>query len=121
MLTRLLRVSLQDTFAKDYIRTARAKGLGEKAVRLRHALPTALLPAITLFAEVFPLAIGGSIIIESIFTIPGMGSGIYQSIQNQDYPVLVCIFTLSGLLTMAGYLVTDIAYAFLDPRIRYGR
>jgi len=119
VLTRLLRVSLQQVSGQDYIRTARAKGLDEKTVRLKHALPNALLPAVTLFAEVFPLAIGGSVIIESIFTIPGMGSGIYQSIQSQDYPVLVCVFTLTGLMTMVGYLLTDITYAFLDPRIRY--
>jgi peptide/nickel transport system permease protein len=119
VLTRLLRVSLQHAYGQDYIRTARAKGLDEKTVRLKHALPNALLPAVTLFAEVFPLAIGGSVILESIFTIPGMGSGIYQSIQSQDYPVMVAIFTLTGFMTMLGYLLTDIAYAFLDPRIRY--
>jgi len=119
VLTRLLRVSLDTEMRQDYVRTARAKGLDDATILRRHALPNALLPAITLLAHLFPMALGGSVILESIFTIPGMGYGIYQSIQSLDIPVLVSFFTLSGLLTMTGYFVTDMIYAWVDPRIRY--
>jgi peptide/nickel transport system permease protein len=71
------------------------------------------------FANVFPLAIGGSVILETIFTIPGMGFEAVHSIQNQNYPMIVAIFTITGMLTMTGYLVSDILYAVADPRITF--
>jgi len=117
--TRMLRTSLLDTLSQEYIKTARAKGLTEKLVLRKHALRNALLPTITLMAHVFPMAVGGSVVIESVFTIPGLGSGIYESIQSQDYPVMICIFTITGLMTLIGYLVSDILYAIVDPRIRF--
>jgi len=118
-LSRIMRVGVIDVFSQDYIRTARAKGLGEKTVVLKHALRNSLLPIITVFANIFPLAIGGSVIIETIFTIPGMGFEIYNSILNSDYPMIVAVFTIIGFLTMVGYLVADILYAVVDPRISY--
>ena len=118
-LSRIMRVGMIDIVSQDYIRTARAKGLGEDKVILKHALRNSLLPVITVFAAIFPAAIGGSIIIEVIFSIPGMGVEIYNSILNYDYPMIITVFTLSGFLTMIGYLVSDILYAVVDPRISY--
>jgi peptide/nickel transport system permease protein len=118
-LSRIMRVGMIDIVSQDYIRTARAKGLGEKKVILKHALRNSLLPIITVFASIFPMAIGGSIIIEVIFSIPGMGVEIYTSILNYDYPMIITVFTLSGFLTMLGYLVADLLYAVADPRISY--
>lgn len=118
-LSRIMRVGVIDVFGQDYIRTARAKGLGEGKVVMKHALRNSLLPIITVFANIFPLAIGGSVIIETIFTIPGMGFEIYNSILNSDYPMIVASFTIIGFLTMVGYLVADILYAVVDPRISY--
>ena len=118
-LSRIMRVGVIDVFGQDYIRTARAKGLGEGKVVMKHALRNSLLPIITVFANIFPLAIGGSVIIETIFTIPGMGFEIYNSILNSDYPMIVAVFTIIGFLTMIGYLVADVLYAVVDPRISY--
>ena len=118
-LSRIMRVGVIDVFGQDYIRTARAKGLGEAKVVMKHALRNSLLPIITVFANIFPLAIGGSVIIETIFTIPGMGFEIYNSILNSDYPMIVAVFTIVGFLTMIGYLVADVLYAVVDPRISY--
>ena len=118
-LSRIMRVGVIDVFGQDYIRTARAKGLGERKVVMKHALRNSLLPIITVFANIFPLAIGGSVIIETIFTIPGMGFEIYNSILNSDYPMIVAVFTIIGFLTMLGYLIADVLYAIVDPRISY--
>ncbi len=118
-LSRIMRIGMIDVVSQDYIRTARAKGLGEVKVILKHALRNSLLPIITVFAAIFPMAIGGSIIIEMIFSIPGMGLEIINAIYNYDYPMIITVFTLSGFLTMIGYLVADILYAVVDPRISY--
>ena len=116
-LSRIMRVGMIDIVSQDYIRTARAKGLAEGKVILKHALRNSLLPVITVFAAIFPAAIGGSIIIEVIFSIPGMGVEVYNSILNYDYPMIITVFTISGFLTMLGYLVSDLLYAVVDPRI----
>ncbi len=118
-LSRTLRVAVLENMSQDYIRTAMAKGLPFGTVVFRHAFRNSLLPLITVFANVFPLAIGGSVIIETIFTIPGMGFETVHSIQNQNYPMIVAIFTITGFLTMTGYLISDILYAFADPRITF--
>jgi peptide/nickel transport system permease protein len=117
-LSRTIRASVLEVLPVDYIRTARAKGLTEKKVIYGHAFRNSLLPLITIFANVFPLAIGGSVIIESIFSIPGMGQEAYSAVSSQDYPVIVAVFTLTGLFTLLGYLLSDILYAWADPRIR---
>lgn len=114
-----MRIGMIDIVSQDYIRTARAKGLGENKVILKHALRNSLLPIITVFAAIFPSSIGGSVIIEVIFSIPGMGLEIYNSVLNYDYPMIVAVFTLVGFLTMVGYLVSDLLYAVVDPRISY--
>ncbi|HRE75023.1 MAG TPA: ABC transporter permease [Flavobacteriales bacterium] len=120
-ISRILRAGMLDTLQQDYVRTARAKGIQEHNVLWKHALRNSLLPLITMFVNIFPMAIGGSVIIETIFTYPGMGLASYEAIHNYDYPGIVAIFTLSGFLTMSGYLVADILYAFADPRITYNR
>lgn len=120
-LSRLMRNSMLEILGSDYIRTARAKGLSEKRILWVHALKNSLFPIITVFAHVFPAMIGGSVIIESIFSIPGMGNAIYQSITTQDYPVLIAVFSITGLLTAVGYLISDIVYAWVDPRISFSK
>lgn len=118
-LSRTMRVAVADAMDRDYIRTARAKGLPFRLIVFRHAFRNSLLPAITLLANVFPYLLGGSVIIETIFTLPGMGYETIQAVYNQNYPMIVAIFTLTGLLTVFGYLVSDILYAIADPRIKY--
>lgn len=118
-ISRTVRSSMLEVLPMDFIRTARAKGLKEKNVVYNHALKNSLLPLITIFANVFPLAIGGSVIIESVFSIPGMGREAYSAISTQNYPVIVAVFTLTGVFTLIGYLLSDILYAAADPRISF--
>lgn len=118
-LNRSMRSALLENKNLDYMRTARAKGLSEKRSMYKHAFKNALLPMITLFSTVFPLAMGGSVVLETIFTLPGMGLETYTAYQNQDYPVLVAVFTLTGFLSLVGSLLGDILYAFVDPRISF--
>lgn len=120
-LSRTMRVSMLEIVNQDYIRTARAKGLSDRVVIYKHMLRNALLPIITVFANIFPVAIGGSVVLEVIFTIPGMGNEVYQAIVNQDYPMVVAVLTITGILTLVGYLVSDVLYAVADPRISYGK
>lgn len=118
-LSRITRVSALEVISQDYIRTARAKGLSDGKVLYKHVFRNTLLPIITVFSNVFPLAISGSVILETIFTIPGMGQQIFHAIQTNDYPVIIDVFTLTGVLTLIGYLFADILYAIADPRISY--
>lgn len=118
-ISRSLRVSMIESMNQDYIRTAKSKGLPFKNMVTRHAFRNSLLPLITIVANIFPMAIGGSVILETIFSIPGMGYEIVQSIQNQNYPMIVAVFTISGFLTVMGYLISDILYAVADPRITF--
>ena len=120
-LSRIMRSSMLEIVSQDYIRTARAKGLSERVVIYKHAMRNALLPIITVFANIFPAAIGGSVILEVIFTIPGMGSEAFAAIVNQNYPMIIAVMTISGTLTLVGYLVSDILYAMADPRISYSK
>ena len=114
-----MRVSMLEEINRDYIRTARAKGLPESKVIYKHALRNALLPAITVFANFFPLVISGAVIIETIFTIPGMGFETLIAVQNQNYPMIIAIFTITGILTLTGYLISDILYSIVNPRISF--
>ncbi|MFM2224873.1 MAG: Inner rane transporter permease protein YejB [Bacteroidota bacterium] len=118
-LSRTMRIGILNELQQDYIRTARAKGLTEKKIIWHHAFRNSLLPIITVFASVFPAVIGGSVILETIFTLPGMGRAIYQAIGNHDYNLIVAVFTLTGFLTMVGFLISDILYTIADPRIRF--
>ena len=118
-LSRAIRVSMIEEINKDYIRTARAKGLPESKVIYKHGLCNALLPAITVLANFFPLVISGAVIIETIFTIPGMGFETLVAVQNQNYPMIIAILTITGILTLMAYLVSDILYSIADPRITF--
>lgn len=118
-LSRTMRVAMLEVVSQDFIRTARAKGLSEFKVIYKHALRNALLPIITVFSNIFPIAIGGSVILEYIFGIPGMGQEILGAIHSNDYPMIIAVFTLSGFMTLIGYLIADILYALVDPRISY--
>jgi peptide/nickel transport system permease protein len=117
-LSRLTRASLLEVIREDYVRTARAKGLSERVVIFKHAFRNALLPIITLLAFLLPAMFGGSVIIESIFSIPGMGQLAFEAVLSRDYPVIMAITTISALLTLVGLLLGDILYAALDPRIK---
>jgi peptide/nickel transport system permease protein len=121
VLSRYLRASMLEVAGQDFIRTARAKGLNERLVVYRHALRNSLLPIITLMADLLPAVVGGSIVIETLFSIPGMGQLSYQAIFSRDYPLLMALFTVSALVTLAGILLADFLYAFADPRIAYER
>jgi len=118
-LSRSVRISMIGELNLDYIKTARAKGLPEKAVLMDHAFKNSRLPLITLLANVLPMSIAGSLIIESIFTIPGMGFQTLFAIHHQNYPVVIAIFTLTGFMSLTGYLLADILYAWTDPRISF--
>ncbi len=120
-LYRQMRGAMITTLSQDYIRTARAKGLEEKEVLWKHGFKNSLLPIITLFASVFPLAISGSIVIEIIFSIPGMGKLAYEALVARNYPIVYTVVMFSAILTLVGYLVADILYAVVDPRISYNK
>ncbi len=109
-----------DVLHQDYITTARAKGLPENTVIYRHALRNAWLPLITLLGLSIPGLIGGSVIAESLFAIPGMGKLFYDAVLMRDFPVIMGILTIGSALTLVGNLLADIAYAWADPRVRRG-
>ncbi len=117
-LSRLMRAELLEVIREDFIRTARAKGLDERIVIMKHAFRNALLPIVTLAAYLLPALFGGSVIIESIFSIPGMGQLGFEAVLSRDYPVIMALTTISALLTLLGLLLSDILYAVLDPRIQ---
>jgi len=118
-ISRQVRAGVIDAYSMDYVKTARAKGLKESAILFKHIFPNILFPLITIFGQTLPIIFSGSVIIESIFNIPGMGLEMYESVVNFDYPMIIAIFTLIGLLTILGYLVSDILYAIADPRVKF--
>lgn len=118
-LSRYARSGLLEVIRADYIRTARAKGLPEWVVITRHAVRNGMIPIITLLGSTLPVVIGGSIVIEYIFAIEGMGALMLQSIGQRDYNVILGVLMLSSVLTLIGILLSDIAYALIDPRISY--
>jgi peptide/nickel transport system permease protein len=119
-MSRYMRSSMLEVLRQDYITTARAKGLAEGAVIYRHALRNALLPLITILGLSLPTLIGGSVIFESLFAIPGIGQLMWSSVMARDYPVLMGNLVIVSILTLLGNLLADIGYAFADPRIRTG-
>jgi len=118
-ISRYSRVSMLETLGQDFIRTARAKGLSEKMVILRHTLRNALIPIITIFALDLPGLIGGAIIIEQIFTLPGMGQLLFTSLDAKDEFTIMGITLVAGVVTLLSYLLADILYVVVDPRITY--
>ncbi len=119
-LSRYVRGSMLEVIGQDFITAARAKGLPEAKVIWVHALRNSLLPVITLLGFWVPALIGGSVIFETVFAIPGMGQLFYQSVMARDYPVIQGILLLGSVLTLLGNLLADLAYAVADPRIRHG-
>lgn len=119
-ISRYMRTSMLEVLHKDFIRTARAKGLSERSVIYKHALKNALLPIVTIIGLSIPGLIGGSVIFESIFAIPGMGKLFFDSVMARDYPVIMGILIIGAILTLLGNLIADIMYAYVDPRIRVG-
>ena len=116
--SRFLRSTLLEAMGQDYVRTARAKGLGEAAVVLRHGLRNALLPLITLLGLQGGRLVGGAMITETVFSWPGMGRLLVESLAARDYPVLMASFMLMAVLVLAGNLLADLGYGVADPRIR---
>jgi peptide/nickel transport system permease protein len=117
-LSRYSRSSMLEVIRQDYIRTARAKGLRESEVIFRHAFRNALMPIVTILGLSVPGLIGGGVIFETIFAIPGMGQLFYSSAMSRDYPTIMGILVIGAILTLIGNLLADISYAFVDPRIR---
>ena len=116
--SRYMRSNMLDVIRQDYILTARAKGLPESRVIYRHALRNALLPVITILGLSVPGLIGGSVIFETIFAIPGMGKLFYDGVMMRDYPLIMGILVIGAVLTLLGNLLADLGYALADPRIR---
>lgn len=119
LFSRYMRSSMLDNLTEDYVRTARAKGASERRVLIRHVLRNSLIPIATLVGLNLPLIVSGALITEAVFNYPGMGYLFYQSALNQDYPVLLGVLIVVAIATVVGSLLADIAYAVLDPRVRY--
>jgi peptide/nickel transport system permease protein len=117
---RMTRTMMLEVLRQDYIRTAWAKGLSEKLVIVRHALRNALIPVVTLVGLQAPLLIGGAVIIEQIFIIPGMGLLLLEAVQKRDYPIVTGVFLAVGVAVMLINLVVDLTYGLLDPKVRMG-
>ena len=117
-ISRYMRTNMVQVLRQNYIRTARAKGLSEREVIYKHALKNALLPIVTILGLSVPGLIGGSVIFESIFSIPGMGRLFYESVMSRDYPVIMGVLVIGAVLTLLGNLLADVSYAAVDPRIK---
>ncbi len=116
---RMMRAMMLEVLRQDYIRTAWAKGLKEKVVIVRHALKNALIPVVTLFGIQLPILIGGTVVVEQIFVLPGMGNLMFDAIQQRDYPIITGLMLIIGLVVLIINLLVDLSYGFLDPKIRY--
>ncbi len=116
---RMTRTMMLEVLRQDYIRTAWAKGLGERVVVLRHAVRNALIPVVTLIGLQAPLLIGGAVIIEQIFVLPGMGLMMLEAVNQRDYPVITGVFLVVGVAVMLINLLVDLSYGLLDPRVRH--
>lgn len=118
VLSRYVRSQMLEIIGQDYVRTAWAKGLPSETVYYKHALRNALLPFVTMFGLILPGLIGGSVIIESIFSWPGMGRMAYEAILGRDYPVILTVNFITAVLVLAGTLISDLLYMVVDPRIK---
>lgn len=118
-LARFARASMLEVIRQDYIRTARAKGLAEWRVLAQHALRNAMIPLVTLMGTLLPALLGGSVIIEQIFAIPGMGRLGFEAVLSRDYPTIMAIATIDAVLTLISLLLSDLLYVWVDPRITF--
>ncbi|MCS6964617.1 MAG: ABC transporter permease, partial [Thermoflexus sp.] len=119
LIARLTRASLLQVIREDYIRTARAKGLAERLIIVRHALRNSMIPVVTVLGPLFAALVTGTFVTETIFGIPGLGRYFVTSITNRDHPVIMGTILIYAIFLVIANLVVDITYAFLDPRIRY--
>jgi peptide/nickel transport system permease protein len=117
--SRFVKSNMEEVVRQDYIRTARAKGVGPFRVIVHHAFRNTLIPFVTLVGLTFPALLSGSVILEMIFTWPGMGQLFFESITRRDYPVIMGLTLMFSLLTLAGQLLADVLYAVVDPRVNY--
>jgi peptide/nickel transport system permease protein len=120
-LSRYMRSSMLEVLRQDYVQVARAKGLSEGKVVLKHVLRNSLIPQVTLLASILPGLIGGSVIIETIFSIPGLGQLGYESVLSRDYPTVLALLAVTSVLTLIGIFISDLLLAAVDPRIAFGR
>lgn len=118
-LSRQMRAGMLEVIRQDYIRTARAKGLSEKVVIYKHALRNSMIPVLTLLASILPILIGGSIIVEAVFDIPGMGKYAFEGLLRRDFYIIMATTIFVGIMTQIGILLSDITYSLVDPRIRH--
>lgn len=118
-LSRYARAGLIEEIRKDYVRTARAYGFSERTVIYKYTLRNSLIPIVTLLGTLLPALLGGSVIIEQIFSIPGMGRLSFEAILSRDYPLIMGILAIDALLTLVGLIISDVLYAVVDPRIKF--
>lgn len=118
-LSRFMRSSMLENIRQDYVQTARAKGVSERRVMYQHVLRNSLIPIVTLMASILPGLISGSVIIETIFSIPGVGLLAYEAVLARDYPIVMAVFTISSLLTLVSILLSDMLLTLVDPRITF--
>lgn len=117
--SRFIRANMQEVIRQDYIRTARAKGLGPMRVLVVHAFRNTLIPLVTMIGLTLPIILGGSVILEQIFSWPGMGKLFIESLTERDYPTIMALTLMFSVITLIGQLIADMLYAFVDPRITY--
>lgn len=116
---RMTRAMMLEVLRQDYIRTAWAKGLSEKVVVIRHAVKNSMIPVITLLGVLVPILFGGTVIIEQIFQLPGIGQLLFDAVQQRDYPIITGVFLVIGCIVITANLLVDLCYGYLDPRVRY--
>ncbi len=119
-LSRYMRAGMLETLRKDYVRTARAYGFSERVVVWKYAMRNSLIPVVTLLGGLLPALIGGSVIIETIFSLPGMGRLAFEAVLSRDYPLIMGNVAIASLLTLAGHILSDLLYTLVDPRIKLG-
>jgi peptide/nickel transport system permease protein len=120
-LSRFMRSSMLENLRQDFVQVARSKGLAERVVVYKHVLRNSLIPIVTIMASIIPGLIGGSVIIETLFSIPGIGQLSYDAILARDYPIIMAVFTISSVLTLVSILVSDLLLSVVDPRIAFSR
>jgi peptide/nickel transport system permease protein len=116
---RMTRSMMLEVLRQDYIRTAWAKGLRERTVVLRHAVKNAMIPVVTLIGLLVPFLFGGTVIIEQIFQLPGIGQLLFDAVSQRDYPIITGVFLIVGLMVILVNLAVDLCYGYLDPKVRY--
>jgi peptide/nickel transport system permease protein len=120
-LSRFMRSSMLENLRQDFVQVARSKGLAERVVVYKHVLRNSLIPIVTIMASIIPGLISGSVIIETLFSLPGIGQLSYDAVLARDYPIIMAVFTISSVLTLMSILVSDLLLSVVDPRIAFSR